>query len=240
MLVLGCALHAFASQPAAGEEYRVYEAALAQLDSPPNPKLHVAIYDRTLNGNCDRPTENPVLAKGCTFLWIKPQTPDDVEQMLRLRWRHFPKAAWKTFVRQNASSEHLHEPLVTPWPHRLMGGEAPRAAAASASGHAGKVDAELWRRPDMAIFLSRVGFNRKQTEAILYVLVFSYVDGPAVSGDYLLFRAQQRAGEEKSWALAGRVNYFSGAKDSSATMHLPSEAQPARTVPHLRLAAERK
>jgi hypothetical protein len=61
-----------------------------------------------------------------------------------------------------------------------------------------------WGAPDMTVFLSRVGFNSKKTEAIVYILAFSYLDRTATTGDYLRFRM----GPDKTWTLAGRVSYL--------------------------------
>lgn len=236
LVVLGGALYAATAPQPGGEEYRVYEAALAQLDSPAKPQLHVAIYHRTLSGNCDPHAQNPVLIKGCSLLWIKPQVPGDVRAMLRARWHHFSKGAWKSFVQRNQASVELHEPIATPWKHRLVGGAIPAVGDASAA-RPGKSDA-AWQRPDMTIYLSRVGFNSKQTDAVVYVLVFSYLDGAAVSGDYLHFRAPKHDKGAKNWSLAGRFNYFSSGKHQVAAI----DAQPGSgdLTPRLRLAAERK
>jgi len=240
-VVLGIALHAYGREPHDSEEYqieeyRIYEAALAALDPAADAGLRVAIYHRTLNGSCGKDAGNPVLVKGCTFLWVKPDKPSQVEQMLRKRWRKFSKSAWKDFLAKNRSSVALHEPIKTPWEHWLFGGEAPevnfgeppakiRETAAAADG--GNAPAEALRgeerNADRAIYVSRVGINSKRTDAILYVLVFSYDGSVAASGDYLRLRAKQPKGklrdeDKREWYLAGRVNYFSGVKDSFASL----------------------
>jgi hypothetical protein len=247
-VLLAGILHAATVDPPGGEEYQVYEAALAQLESQPNPELHVAIYERTLSGNCRSRADNPVLVKGCTFLWIKPQKPEDVEQMLRSHWRHFPKSAWKNFIQQNGTSVALREPIVTPWKHRLVSratasgeGRDVSTGSGAAPEHAGQTaDNAAWRRPDMMVFLSRVGFNSKHTDAIVYVLVFSYQDQTAVTGDYLRFRREVHKGVPTNWSLAGRVNYFSSAKGSVASAEPTPGADAGLSRPPLRLAAERK
>jgi hypothetical protein len=217
---IACSTHA-QEQPA-NEEYRVYEAVLNLIDSIPKADPHVAIYDRTLNSKCDGAADNPVLANGCTFLWVSPDTAEDVEQILRTRWRGLEKSTWKHFKATNAASIMLHEPITTPWKHRLTGMKTPGD------------DLKEWESPDMTIFLSRVGFNSKKTEAMVYVLVFSYVGRAATTGDYLRFRV----GPDKAWSLAGRVNYLTREDDSFAS--LPPRAKSGRTVPELRSVAERK
>jgi hypothetical protein len=84
----------------------------------------------------------------------------------------------------------------------------------------------------MTIFLSRVGFNSKKTEALVYVLVFSYLDRTATTGDYLRFRA----GPDKTWTLAGRVSYLS--RDDDAFAELRKGEKNGQTV-ELRAASLR-
>jgi hypothetical protein len=213
---LSPAFSAYAQEQPSNEEYRVYEAALNLMDSIPKPDLHVVIYDRTLKGNCDADGDNPVLAKGCTFLWVKPDTADAVEEKLRSRWHGLSRSAWKNFKTNNAASITLHDPISTPWKHRLTGTDSQGDGAAE------------WESPDMTIFLSRVGFNSKKTEAIVYVLVFSYMGHAATTGDYLRFRA----GPDKVWSLAGRVNYLT--QDSNAFASLQPGARSGRRLPELR------
>jgi len=257
-VVLGIAVHAYGREPHDGaeyqiEEYRIYEAALAALDPAADASLRVAIYHRTLNGSCGKDAGNPVLVKGCTFLWVKPDKPAQVEQMLRKRWRKFSKSAWKDFLAKNRSSVALHEPIKTPWEHWLFGGDAPevnfgeppakvRETGAAAGG--GEAPAEALRgeerNADRAIYLSRVGINSKRTDAILYVLVFSYDGSVAASGDYLRLRAKQPKGklgdgDKREWYLAGRVNYFTGVKDSFASL----APAPRKARQHAVLSAEK-
>jgi len=207
---------AHAQEQPTTEEYRVYEAALKLMDSTPKADLHVVIYDRTLSETCDAGGENPVLANGCTFFWVKPDTSDDVEQKLRARFHGLERSTWKNFKTSNAASITLHDPLSTPWKHRFTGTSTP-------------VDgSKEWDSPDMTIFLSRVGFNSKKTEAIVYVLAFSYLDRTATTGDYLRFRA----GPDKTWILAGRVSYLM--RDDNAFARLQPGAKRARRVVELR------
>jgi hypothetical protein len=187
MLLLG----AFCAAQQQPEDYRVYAAVLSRIGSIPKADPHVVIYDRTLTGKCDGDGDNPVLDKGCTFLWVKPDTDQDVEHMLRHRFHGLQRSTWKSFKRRNASSIPLHDPLPTPWKHRFAGPDVPEDGSPA------------WQSPDLAIYLSRVGFNSKKTEAIVYVLIFSYIGEPATIGDYV----RLRAAADGSWSLAGRVSY---------------------------------
>ena len=184
------------------EEYRVYEAVLKLMDTIPKQDPHVAINDRTLTSKCAAEGDNPVLAKGCTFLWVKPDTDEDVERTLRRRFHGLRRSTWKNFKANNASSVTLHDPISAPWKHRITGSYTP----AELSGE--------WAEPDMTIYLSRVGFDSKKTEAIVYVLVFSYVGRMAATGDYLRFLM----GADKQWTLAGRVSYLIQDSDLVASL----------------------
>ena len=139
-----------------------------------------------------------------------------MEEKLRTRFHGLERSTWKNFVKSNAASITLHDPLTTPWKHRFMGTSAP-------------VDgSKEWDSPDMTIFLSRVGLNSKKTEAIVYILAFSYLDRTATTGDYLRFRI----GPDKTWTLAGRVSYL--IRDDNAFAWLQPEAKSARRALELR------
>ncbi|SRR5208337_112225 len=183
---------------APSEEYKIYEAVLGLMDHIPKDNPRVNIYNTTLNGKCGEVTENATpLANRCSFLWVKPQTVKDVTQLLQSEWPDMEKATWADFGEKNAESVRLHEPIVTPWKHTLTG---PDDGASKDSNS-----------PDLIIFLSRVGFNSKKTEAVVYVLTFSYLDQVKTGGDYFLFRIDKT----NHWTPAGRVRYFTVGEDES-------------------------
>ena len=68
--------------------------------------------------------------------------------------------------------------------------------------------------PGPAIFLSQVGFNQKKTQAIVYVLIFSYMDQITTAGDYFIFHLKKSG----HWEPKGRVTYISFDKDQSPKM----------------------
>jgi hypothetical protein len=212
--------NAYAQAGPTQAEYKVYEAALGMIDSDPKPDLHVAIYEQTLNSSCGITTDNAVLANGCSFLWTRPETADAVEERLRQRCHGLSHAAWKSFKANNAASVQLHDPLSTPWKHRISGMALPTDEDGS----------HEWQRPDMTIFLSRVGFDAKNTEALVYVLVFSYSEPAATTGDYLYFRSDSKSGAERQWKLAGRMRYFSGQKDGFVSLHPVPRMNHASTL----------
>jgi hypothetical protein len=180
------------------EEYRVYEAVLGLMDHMPKEDSRVTIFNITLNSKCGEDANPAPLVNGCTFLWMKPDNANSVKELLRKQWANMEYSTWSDFEESNAASALLHEPISTPWKHKLIGpGDEP---------------SKDWESPDMAIFLSRVGFNQKKTEAVVYVLIFSYMDQVATAGDYFLFRMDKTG----HWKPSGRVNYFTQERNQSS------------------------
>jgi hypothetical protein len=182
---------------ASPDEYRVYETVLGLMDHIPKEEPHVTVFDVTLNSKCGEDAYPSPLANGCTFLWMKPDTANNVKQLLRAEWTDMENSTWSDFEGENTESVRLHEPISTPWKHKLIG--------------SGDEPSKDWESPDLTIFLSRVGFNQKKTEAVVYVLVFSYIDQVATAGDYFLFRIDKTG----RWKPSGRVTYFTNDKEQS-------------------------
>jgi hypothetical protein len=190
------------TQPhAAPDEYRVYAAVFDLMDHIPRKDPHITIFNVTLNSKCGKDAYPSPLANGCSFLWMKPDTANSIKKLLRDNWADMDDSTWLDFERENAASVNLHEPISTPWKHRLVG--------------PGDEASKNWESPDMTIFLSRVGFNQKKTEAIVYVLMFSYMDQVATTGDYFLFRLNKTGDKTGDWETSGRVTYLSKGKDES-------------------------
>jgi hypothetical protein len=178
------------------DEHKVYEAVLGLMTHIPKEDPHVTIFAVTLNSKCGKDAYPSPLANDCTFLWMKPDSANSVKRLLREEWADMENSTWSDFEGKNNVSVSLREPISTPWKHKLI-----------APGDGPEKD---WESPDETIFLSRVGFNQKKTEAVVYVLIFSYMDQVATAGDYFLFRADN-AGH---WEPNGRVTYFTD-KDQS-------------------------
>jgi hypothetical protein len=198
LVVLGAVSPSARSQnqpEAAPEEYKVYEAVFSLMDHIPKEDPHVTIFKVTLNSKCGEDAYPAPLMNGCTFLWAKPDTAETIKELLKEEWGEMENSTWSDFVRINAARARLHDPISTPWKHKLVGpGDEP---------------SKDWESPDLTIFLSRVGFNQKKTEAVVYVLLFSYMSQVSTAGDYFLFRMDRA----NHWAPAGRVTYFSRDKD---------------------------
>ena len=110
------------TKPAAdSEQLKVYEAVLGLMDHIDKKDLHVTIFNQTLNSKCGVDAYPSPLANDCSFLWIKPDTADSVKELLRGNWAELENSTWSDFEGKNAVSVNLHEPISTPWPHRLTG-----------------------------------------------------------------------------------------------------------------------
>ncbi len=149
--------------------------------------MRVTIFDATLNSKCGEEPDPTPLLNGCGFLWVKPDDPNTMRNLLFENGAAMDNATWADFVKKNAESATLHDPIATPWKHKLIGPAEPQDKNSQPS--------------DLTLFLSRVGFNKTRSEAVVYVLMFSYMDKVATAGDYFVF------GLDKSgkWHPQGRV-----------------------------------
>lgn len=180
------------------DEYNVYEAAFRLMDRIPVEDPHITIFGVTLNSKCGEEAYPSPLANGCTFFWVMPDTANTVKKLLHDEWTDLENSTWSDFEIKNTASVGLQEPIDTPWKHKLI--------------FPGDNPSKDWNSPNLTLFLSRVGFNQKKTEAVVYVLIFSYIDQVKTTGDYFFFRI----GKTGHWEPNGRVTYFSMGKDQSS------------------------
>jgi hypothetical protein len=177
------------------EEYQVYNAVLGLVQLSKDD-AHVVINDKTLNLQCGEKSENPVLLNGCSPMRVSNESLEEITNFLGENWPDLNKSTAQDFGKKNQASTRIREHISTPWKHLLVGDDIKDS------------DSKEWASPDMAIFASRVGFNPQNTEAIVYLLDFSYLENVPTEGDYFLFR---RVG--KGWQPKGRITYFQ--KDQS-------------------------
>ncbi len=193
-LVLSCASCASASAQNRPEvppdEYKVYEAVLDLMSEMPKPDVRVTISNTTLNSKCGEEASPIPTVNGCGFLWIQPDDANSLRNLLFENGAPMDNATWADFVKKNAESSVLHEPIKTPWKHKLIG--------------PGNEPDKDWQSPDLGIFLSRVGFNATKSEAVVYVLAFSYMKDVSTEGDYFVFSLDKTG----KWQPQGRVAYF--------------------------------
>jgi hypothetical protein len=170
-------------------EYQVYNAVLGLMQFPKSDP-RIIIVNKTLNTRCGGQSGNPVLINGCG-IWGPPiSTAEETNQQLRHEWPQMAQSTWESFTTSNSSSGVLQDELTSSLPHRLVDMSSQSAPD--------------WKNPDGAIFLSRVGFNSEQNEALVYVLFFSYVKQIHTSGNFFLFRIKPG----KDWESAGRFTYM--------------------------------
>lgn len=178
------------------QDYRVYEALFQLMTRLPKEDPQVAIYSRTLNANCGLERENllPTM-NNCGWFWIEPDTVKEIERLLAESWPTMRAATWLDFRAKTGASVGLVDRISTPWRHTVIG---PADAKWQSKSHA---QDEHW---DLILFVSRVGFNPGRTEAMVYVLMFSYIDEIRSGGDYFLFRRSVSG----RWEPAGRIVYM--------------------------------
>jgi len=176
------------------EEYAVYNAVLDNIN-PPKEDLHVLIFPKTMSFGCAKWKENVPLANGCSFLAFPPNTPAKIEQLLKSEWPQMSQSTWTAFKEQNDLSAYLGDSFVTLWKHQL-----------AADPDDPTTNKRIEDRPstDFMLILSRVGFNSAKNEAMLCVVLFSYMDLLHTGGDYFLLRLNNA----NQWIIQGRVRYF--------------------------------
>jgi hypothetical protein len=180
------------------DEYAVYNVILGNID-PPKDDAHILIFGKTLPFGCGKYSDQVPLVNDCSFLAIPPDTPLGVKELLRSQWPRMAAGTWVDFERQNATSVQVQDLFITSWKHML-----------DVKGTGEKAGKE-WDSPDLEFFFSRVGFNPQKTQAVVYVLLFSYLENVRTGGDYFLLGRNNR----KKWEIQGRVRYFD--KDKSQT-----------------------
>lgn len=198
MACTGFAQTAVSIPEVSSDEYTVYNAVLDDMEFP-NDDVHVLIFNRTVAFGCGDYSSGIPLVNNCSFLAISPQTSAQVEELLRTNWPKMSSSTWSDFAKVNATSAKLQDSLKTSWKHMLDG--------AGMKEKGGKE----WNSPDFEFFFSRVGFDSTKTEALVFVLLFSYADNVRSGGDY--FRLQLN--KDKRWDINGRVRYFEKQPDQT-------------------------
>jgi len=125
------------------------------------------------------------------------------------------------FESKNLKGVWLRDNFSTTWKHKLFGGadssqnsvslrdEIADAWARKRPPGEDRSDlSKVWDAPDMLFFFSRVGFNSKKTEAIIYVVGLSHLEEVLSNGNYFLFRFNG-----KQWKPNGRVQYMEANDD---------------------------
>ncbi len=178
------------------DDYQVYQAILDNLHLPFDD-VRVGIFNRTLEFGCNDYSAGVPLANGCSFMAVPPDTTADVKALVKSNWKDMPESMWDDFEQKNSTIERVDDSFKTQWKHRMDG--------------EGVEDAPGWDPPNFIFFFSRVGFDDKKTEAMVYVLLFSYEDNVPTGGDYFRLRLSSN----KEWEIDGRIRYFEKDQDQA-------------------------
>jgi hypothetical protein len=181
-------------QGVTSDAYEIYDAVLDEVTLP-KTALHATIYDKTLNLKCGEESGNPVLINGCGGLVMPPDRLEQVHSVLKTGLGFFSASTWESFAAMNQASVGIRDGFRTALKHKLIGKDLPEETS-----------------PDFTFFLSRPGFSKDKTEALVFVLMFSYVENVPSSGDYFLVRLDRGS---KAWKVGGRVQYFVSDKSAN-------------------------
>lgn len=214
------------------EEYQVYNALL-NLIKLPKQGAHVLIAGKTLDFKCAPEADGPVRINECDGMRMLPHTSAQIMGLLRSEWENVEPSTWIDFEKKNAEGVWLQDRFSTRWKHKLFGTadsgreKVPLRDDIEAAWehkrspqHDRSDPATVWDSPDMVYFFSSVGFNSKKTEAIVYAVALSHIEGVPSSGNYFLFRS-----EGKRWKPDGRVQYMedNGDGETWSVTEVPNE-----------------
>ena len=176
------------SDDVTAEDYTIYNTVLNEVRFAKTADL--LILDDTLDFECGTDSQQPILLNGCSPMVMPPNTPKEINQLLRQNWPDMAKQTWDNFEKVNAKSAKLRDNFLTTCKHELIGDDV-------AAHNSNKSDS-----PNGAFYFSRVGFNPSRTEAIVYAFFASYVEGVHSTGDYFLLHLNK----SKKWELSARIN----------------------------------
>ena len=176
-----------AAQALANEERAVLESAL---EARGVGKAHrVIIADRTATLSCSLSPEELIQLEGCSGM----RAPQETPEQLAARLKRSLGAADETVADLRSKSEKdvaVGKPFKLAAKQTLWG---PREGAKRSN---------LFK-PDVAVSVSRVGFNKARTQALAYVATMSWTDPKGSFGEYLLLEKSRG-----KWAIAKRMRVW--------------------------------
>ena len=160
------------------DEYAVYAALIDQL------LLHgktgrLLLGDRTLSFECDGEKGSAINVGGCSGMRTKEQTPRQALDQVRRSLLRIHSSTLEDFERKNQKGLPLENRFPLKVDYVLYGERHPEGPEKD------------WGTPDFAVYLSRVGFNQDQTEALVYVAAVSWTNAQLSGGDYVLLDNKQ-------------------------------------------------
>ncbi len=189
------------ADPVPGEYYAIYDAILGNVKLPKKEALG-GIYSKTLNLKCGEESGNPVLVNGCGGFFMPPDGIEEVHTMLRQSFVPFSPSTWDHFQATNQLSATLTDGFHTNWKHKLVGQSSPDEGSKGA-------------QEDCLFFFSQPGVSSDGREAIVFVLMFSYIKHVPSTADYFLLRG----GDSRGWRIRDRLQYYrtGGSNETSSS-----------------------
>jgi hypothetical protein len=169
------------SETASSDELVVYAAILDSL-SQLKADSHFLIADKTSTFTCGESTGNGLAIAGCNGLRNSNETPSDRMAIVKRDLPELQKDTLREFLNANQQYVSITHKIPSSANYYLFNDpEKPKD----------------WKY-SFLVYLSRVGFNREHTEALVNVGIFSYADSSLSEGHYLVLR--KAAGK---WTLGG-------------------------------------
>ena len=159
------------NKTASSDELAVYAAILDSL-SQLNPNSHFLIADKTSTFTCGESTGNGLSIAGCNGLRNSNETPSDRMVIVARDLPELQKEMLGEFLNANQQYVSITHKIPSSANYYLFNDrEKPKD----------------WKY-SFLVYLSRVGFNRERTEALLNVGIFSYADSNLSEGHYVVLR----------------------------------------------------
>jgi hypothetical protein len=159
------------NETASSDEMVVYAAILDSL-SQLNANSHLLIADKTSTFACGESTGNGLSVADCNGLRNSNETPSDRMVIVTRDLPDLQKDTLREFLNANQQYVSIAHKIPSSADYYLFNDpEIPKA----------------WKY-SFLVYLSRVGFNREHTEALVNVGLFSYADSKLSEGHYVVLR----------------------------------------------------
>ncbi len=160
------------SPPLTSDEREVMAAALVQTRHP-GVSGWLLIDGQTAAFPCDSAPTNVINVGGCSGMKSRVQTPKDVLAWIKSSIPEVDDEMASDLVEKSGNSVAIDKPF----PLAIKQIVWSRSVSASLPADLGT--------PELAVTLSRVGFNKKGTKALLYIGAISWTDSNLSFGEYI-------------------------------------------------------
>jgi hypothetical protein len=159
------------NEAASSDELVVYAAILDSLGRV-DANSRFLIADKTSTFSCGESTGNGLSIAGCNGLRNSNETPSDRMAIVTRDLRGLQKDTLREFLSANQQCVSITHKIPSDADYHLFNDpEIPKA----------------WKY-SLLVYLSRVGFNREHTEALVNLGLFSYADRNLSEGHYVVLR----------------------------------------------------